>query len=62
VTPDDLTYTAYSIDRTVDSADAPRRLLRRYRVPEGRTEIRELYRADAGAQAEEGDGDTGRTE
>ena len=55
ITPDDLTYTAYSVDRTVDSADAPKRLLRRYRVPEGRTEIRELYRADADARGDDGD-------
>lgn len=33
---------AYEGDRTVDSAEAPRRLVRSYRVPEGDVEIQEL--------------------
>lgn len=45
VTRDDLTYTAYDVDRSVDSADAPRRLLRVYRVPDGRAELQELKRS-----------------
>jgi alkaline phosphatase D len=32
---DELTYSAYAVDRTVDATDAPRELLRRYRVPAG---------------------------
>jgi len=34
-----LTYTAYDVDRSVDAADAPKTLLRSYRVPEGRYEL-----------------------
>ena len=41
-TANDAVYTAYSVDATVDSADAPRRLLRSYRVPEGRVELQEF--------------------
>jgi alkaline phosphatase D len=37
-----LTYTAYDVDRSVDSADAPKQLLRSYRVPEGRYELQEF--------------------
>ena len=35
-------YTAYEVDRSVDAADASKRLLRSYRVPEGRVELQEL--------------------
>ena len=35
-------YTAYEVDRTVDAADAPKRLLRAYRVPEGEVELQEF--------------------
>ncbi|WP_254839195.1 alkaline phosphatase D family protein [Natronomonas marina] len=41
-TDDEAIYTAYEVDRTVDSADTPKRLLRSYRVPEGEVEIQEL--------------------
>ena len=41
-TDDAAVYTAYEVDRTVDAADAPKRLLRSYRVPEGEVEIEEL--------------------
>ncbi|WP_276258394.1 alkaline phosphatase D family protein [Haloglomus litoreum] len=40
-----LTYTAYDVDRTVDSGDAPKQLLRSYRVPEGRYELQEFRSA-----------------
>jgi hypothetical protein len=42
VTPSGLTYTAYGVDRSVDSADAPKQLLRSYRVPAGSYEIQEF--------------------
>lgn len=45
LTKDGCWYTAYGVDRTVDSADAPKRLLRSYRVPEGENEIHE-YRSN----------------
>ncbi|PSP49402.1 hypothetical protein BRC75_03780, partial [Halobacteriales archaeon QH_7_69_31] len=35
-------YTAYEVDRTRDSADTPKRVLRSYRVPEGEVELQEL--------------------
>ena len=41
---DGCTYTAWDVDREDDSADADRRMLRRYRVPEGRVELQELAR------------------
>jgi alkaline phosphatase D len=44
LTPDECWYTAYGVDRTVDSADAPKRLLRSYRVPAGENRIEE-YRS-----------------
>jgi hypothetical protein len=37
-----LTYTAYDVDRSVDSSEAPKQLLRSYRVPEGRYELQEF--------------------
>ena len=39
VTREELTYSAYAVDRTVDAADAPKELLRRYRVPAGSVEM-----------------------
>jgi len=42
ITDSALTYSAYGVDRSVDSADAPRTLLRSYRVPAGRVELQEL--------------------
>lgn len=42
LTDDAAVYTAYEVDRTVDAADAPKRLLRSYRVPEGEIKIEEL--------------------
>jgi len=41
-TDDAAVYSAYEVDRTVDAADAPKRLLRSYRVPEGEVELQEL--------------------
>ncbi|PSQ35472.1 alkaline phosphatase [Halobacteriales archaeon QS_9_70_65] len=41
-TDDGAVYTAYEVDRSVDAADAPKRLLRAYRVPEGEVELQEL--------------------
>jgi alkaline phosphatase D len=41
-TDDAAVYTAYEVDRTTDSADTPKRLLRSYRVPEGEVAIEEL--------------------
>ena len=41
---DGCTYTAWDVDREDDSTDADRRMLRRYRVPEGRVELQELAR------------------
>lgn len=37
-----LLYTAYAVDRSQDSAEADRRLLRSYRVPAGRVELQEF--------------------
>jgi alkaline phosphatase D len=42
ITRSGLVYTAYEVDRSVDSADAPKRLLRSYRVPNGRYELQEF--------------------
>jgi alkaline phosphatase D len=36
---DEIEYSAYAVDRSVDSADAPKELLRRYRVPAGTVEM-----------------------
>lgn len=41
-TRENCTYTAYGVDRTVDAADAPRTLLRTYRVPAGTYELEKL--------------------
>jgi len=41
-TDDDAVYTAYGVDRTRNSADTPKRLLRSYRVPEGEVELQEF--------------------
>lgn len=40
-TPDGCTYIAYSVDKTVNSADVEKRLMKVIRVPEGRIEIQE---------------------
>ena len=45
ITRDDCTYTAWNVDREADSADAPKKLCRRYRVPEGRVELEEVARS-----------------
>ncbi|WP_135825248.1 alkaline phosphatase D family protein [Halorussus ruber] len=37
---DELVYSAYAVDRSVDSADAPKQLLCRYRVPAGSAELK----------------------
>jgi alkaline phosphatase D len=37
---DELVYSAYAVDRSVDSADAPKELLRQYRVPAGSNELK----------------------
>ena len=42
---DGCTYTAWNVDREVDSTDAPKKLCRRYRVPEGRVELEEVARS-----------------
>jgi hypothetical protein len=41
---DGCTDTACDVDSADDTADADRRMLRRYRVPEGRVELQELAR------------------
>ncbi|HET7325032.1 MAG TPA: alkaline phosphatase D family protein [Halococcus sp.] len=41
-TPDDCTYTAYSVDKTENSPDAEKQTLVSLRVPEGRIEIEHL--------------------
>lgn len=38
-TDDGCLYSAYGVDRTVDTPDAPKHLLRSYYVPEGETEM-----------------------
>lgn len=51
------TYDAFEVDKTVKPAEAERRLLRRYRVPEGEVKIQEFRRSPAdelvGALADE---------
>jgi alkaline phosphatase D len=42
LTREELTYSAYAVDRSVDAADAPKRLLRRYRVPAGSVEMEQV--------------------
>ena len=42
ITSSGLTYTAYGVDRSVDSADPPKQLLRSYRVPAGSYELQEF--------------------
>jgi alkaline phosphatase D len=39
ITRDELVYSAYAVDRSVDSEDASKKLLRRYRVPAGSSEL-----------------------
>lgn len=39
---EEAVYSAYSVDRSVDSPDAPKKLLRQYRVPSGSVEIDHL--------------------
>jgi len=41
-TREDCVWTAYSVDKTENSTDAQRELVRRYRVPEGRVELQPL--------------------
>lgn len=41
-TPDECTYTAYSVDKTTNAPDADRTVFARLRVPEGRVAIEEL--------------------
>jgi alkaline phosphatase D len=38
-TPDECTFTAYSVDKSVDSPDAEKQLIRKLRVPEGEVDI-----------------------
>ena len=45
-TPDDCTYTAYSVDKTVNSPDAEKDVVAALRVPEGRVEIEERDELD----------------
>ncbi|WP_115863955.1 alkaline phosphatase D family protein [Halorussus litoreus] len=47
ITRDEAVYSAYAVDRERDSADVPKRLLRRYRVPAGSTE---MERVDDGGE------------
>ncbi|USZ69724.1 alkaline phosphatase D family protein (plasmid) [Halorussus salilacus] len=42
VNREELVYSAYAVDRSVDSADVPKRLLRRYRVPAGEVAMEEV--------------------
>ncbi|WP_435317145.1 alkaline phosphatase D family protein [Haloarchaeobius sp. TZWSO28] len=42
LTPEDCVWTAWGVDRTENSADAEKTLLRRFRVPEGRVELERL--------------------
>ena len=39
---DDAVYSAYAVDRSTDSADASKQLLRRYRVPAGTVEMERI--------------------
>jgi alkaline phosphatase D len=41
-TPEECTYTAYNVDKTVDSSDAEKEAVAALRVPEGRVEIDEF--------------------
>ncbi|HUQ68649.1 MAG TPA: alkaline phosphatase D family protein, partial [Planctomycetaceae bacterium] len=41
-TPTACTYTAYGVDKSVNSANAPRRLVRKLRVPVNRVQIEDL--------------------
>lgn len=45
-TPKACTWTTYAVDDTVNSADAPRAVLRQYEVPEGAVELNELEAND----------------
>ncbi|UPV76323.1 alkaline phosphatase D family protein (plasmid) [Halorussus limi] len=42
VTREELTYSAYAVDRSTDAADASKELLRRYRVPAGSVEMKRV--------------------
>jgi alkaline phosphatase D len=41
-TDDEAVYTAYGVDASVDSADAPKQRVKRYRVPEGEVTLEEI--------------------
>ncbi|WP_435317755.1 alkaline phosphatase D family protein [Haloarchaeobius sp. TZWSO28] len=41
-TEDDCTYVGYSVDKSVDSPDAPRELITAQRVPEGKTQLEDV--------------------
>lgn len=45
-TPNACTWTTYAVDDTVNSADAARRILRKYKIPEGHVELNELKAND----------------
>ena len=45
-TPDACTWTTYAVDDTVDSPDASRAVLRKYEVPEGKVDLKELKAND----------------
>ncbi|WP_166035678.1 alkaline phosphatase D family protein [Halorussus pelagicus] len=59
VTREELTYSAYAVDRSVDAADASKRLLRRYRVPAGSVE---MERVDDGDGEDDRDGAVGESD
>ena len=45
-TPEECIWTAYAVDDTVDEPDAPRVILTKYRVPEGKVALEELESND----------------
>ena len=45
-THEEATWSAYAVDDTVDEPDAPRALLRKFRIPEGEVTLEELEAAE----------------
>jgi alkaline phosphatase D len=41
-TPDACTWTTYAVDDTTNAADAPRAVLRKYEIPAGKVELKQL--------------------
>ena len=70
-TRDECVYSAYTVDKTTDAADAPKELLAAYRVPEGRVSLEDVTAkrraeetetdAERGIEGKQGESETERS-